>query len=77
MLRALTAVGDTLVATESPNPRAIPAADLARLAAPHFARVETVPDPTRRSRVARARGPDGAVLVTGSLYLLAALSLDG
>ncbi len=36
--------------------------------------------PTRRPRVARARelaGPAGAVLVTGSLYLLAALSLDG
>ena len=46
MLRALTAVGDTLVATSSPNPRAIPAEELARLAAPHFARVETAPDPT-------------------------------
>ena len=36
--------------------------------------------PTRPRRSPRARelaGPDGAVLVTGSLYLLAALSLDG
>ena len=78
MLRALTPLGDTLVATASPNPRAIPADELARIAAPHFARVEAVPDPA--SALARARtlaGPDGAVLVTGSLYLLAALSLDG
>ncbi len=78
MLRALTALGTTLVATGSPNPRALPAAELAALAERHFARVETVTDPV--SALARARalaGPDGAVLVTGSLYLLAALSLDG
>ena len=37
------------------------------------------PSPTRPRRLARARelaGPDGAVLVTGSLYLLAELSAD-
>ena len=69
------ALGDTLVATQSRNPRALPADELARLAEPHFARVEAVADPA--AAVARARalaGPDGAVLVTGSLYLLAALS---
>ena len=78
MLRALTAVGDTLIATGSPSPRAIPAEDLARLAAPHFARVETAPDPKTALELARSiSGPDGAVLVTGSLYLLTALSLDG
>ena len=77
MLRALTAVGDTLIATGSPSPRSIPAEDLARLAAPHFARVETAPDPKTALELARSiGGPDGAVLVTGSLYLLAALSLD-
>ena len=47
MLRALTAVGDTLVATRSGNPRALPAEELARLAAPHFSSVEAVPDPHR------------------------------
>jgi dihydrofolate synthase / folylpolyglutamate synthase len=76
MLRALTALGDSLVATQSPNRRAIPADELARLAAPHFADVESEPDP--QAALARARelaGPEGAVLVTGSLYLLAALSL--
>jgi dihydrofolate synthase/folylpolyglutamate synthase len=77
MLRALTALGRTLLATQSPNARALPAAELARLAEPHFERVETIPEPA--AAVARARelaGPDGAVLVTGSLYLLAALSVD-
>src|SRR5205085_2317819 len=74
MLRALTAVGTTLVATRSSNARALAAEELARLAAPHFSCVEAVSDPT--AAVDRARslaGPDGAVLVTGSLYLLADL----
>ena len=56
------------IATQSSNPRALPAAELAALA----------PTPSRSSRIPRealerARelaGPDGAVLVTGSLYLL-------
>jgi dihydrofolate synthase / folylpolyglutamate synthase len=74
MLRALTAVGSTFVATQSSNPRALPAEELARLAAPHFASVEAVSDPV--GAVTRARvlaGRDGAVLVTGSLYLLSDL----
>jgi dihydrofolate synthase/folylpolyglutamate synthase len=74
MLRALTAVGDTLVATQSSNPRALPADRLAGLAAAHFARVESVPDPHEAVRRARAEaGAAGAVLATGSLYLLADL----
>jgi dihydrofolate synthase/folylpolyglutamate synthase len=75
MLRALTPLGDTVVATTSGNARALPAEALAEVARPHFAHVESEPDPA--VAVARARslaGPDGAVLVTGSLYLLAALS---
>jgi dihydrofolate synthase/folylpolyglutamate synthase len=78
LLRALTPLGDTLVATTSGSARAVPAEELARIARPHFARVETEPDPA--VAVGRARslaGPDGAVLVTGSLYLLAALSERG
>ncbi len=77
MLRALTAVADTLVATRSENPRALAPEELARLAAPHFRHVEIEPVPA--AAVARARslaGPDGAVLVTGSLYLLSELSRD-
>jgi dihydrofolate synthase/folylpolyglutamate synthase len=77
MLRALAAIGDTLVATRAPNPRARPAEELARLAAPHFTRVESVSGPAAAlSRARELAGPDGAVLVTGSLYLLAALSSD-
>jgi dihydrofolate synthase/folylpolyglutamate synthase len=75
MLRALTAVGDALVATRSGNPRALPAEELARLAAPHFSSVEAVPNPHEALKRARAlAGPEGAVLVTGSLYLLSDLS---
>ena len=78
MLRALSVLGDTLIATASPNPRAVPAAELARLARPLFARVEAVADPAAaRQRARELAGAAGAVLVTGSLYLLAALSLDG
>jgi dihydrofolate synthase/folylpolyglutamate synthase len=78
MLRALAQVGDTLVATRSTNARAVPAGDLARLAEPHFGHVEAVDDPELARRRARElAGPDGAVLVTGSLYLLADLSPRG
>jgi dihydrofolate synthase/folylpolyglutamate synthase len=78
MLRALAQVGDTLVATRSTNIRAVPAGDLARLAEPHFGHVEAVDDPELARRRARElAGPDGAVLVTGSLYLLADLSGRG
>jgi dihydrofolate synthase/folylpolyglutamate synthase len=75
MLAALASAGDTLVATASRNPRALPVAELAALAAPHFARVEAVARPEAALVRARAlAGEDGAVLVTGSLYLLAELS---
>ena len=75
MLRALSAVGDTFVATRSANARALPAGELAALAAPYFAAVEAVDDPRAALAAAREReGHDGAILVTGSLYLLAELS---
>ena len=77
MLGGLSALGDTLVATTSSNPRALPAAALADIARRHFANVEAVEAPS--NAVARARtlaGRDGAVLVTGSLYLLADLSAE-
>jgi dihydrofolate synthase/folylpolyglutamate synthase len=74
MLRALTAVGKAFVATRSSNPRALPADELAALAAPHFPCVEAVSDPQAALEHARRlAGPAGAVLVTGSLYLLADL----
>ena len=55
MLRALTAVGDTLVATRSANARALPAEELACLAAAHFAHVEVEPVAVRRSSRVPAR----------------------
>jgi dihydrofolate synthase / folylpolyglutamate synthase len=74
MLRALSVVSQELVATESSSGRVLPAARLAELARGKFARVHVEPEPGRA--VARARGlagTEGAVLVTGSLYVLADL----
>jgi dihydrofolate synthase/folylpolyglutamate synthase len=74
MLAALAAVGDALVATRSSSSRALPARRLAELARGRFATIEVVDDAEDALEVARAlAGPDGAVLVTGSLYLLADL----
>jgi len=74
MLAALAAAGSRFVATASSNARALPAEELARLAAPHFAEVEAVADPHEALARARELGP---VLVTGSLYLLADLARNG
>jgi len=77
MLEALSVLGPTLVATESSNGRAVPAAELAALASAHFDRVEWVSEPVAaRARALDLAGPRGALLVTGSLYLLADLSGD-
>jgi dihydrofolate synthase/folylpolyglutamate synthase len=72
ILRRLSQAGRTLVATQSSNPRALPARELAGSAAPHFDRVEAVDDPV--NALARAHELGDAVLATGSLYLLADLS---
>ena len=75
MLAALSALGDTFVATESANSRALPAEELAAKAGRFFRRVEAEDDPARA--IAKARtlaGPEGALFVTGSLYLLADLA---
>jgi dihydrofolate synthase/folylpolyglutamate synthase len=75
MLAALSAIADRLVATRSAHPRARGAAELASLA--RFP-AEVVDDPFEALARARAlAGPDGAVLVTGSLYLLQDLSDAG
>jgi dihydrofolate synthase / folylpolyglutamate synthase len=71
MLELLGRRGRTLIATRSSNGRAVPEKELARRAEPYFERVFADPDP--ESAVERARGL-GAVLVTGSLYLLADLA---
>ncbi len=78
MLRTILPLCRELVLTSSHNPRALPPGTLqslaAQLAGPGGPSSEIVPDP--RTAVARARelaGPDGAVLVAGSLYLVADL----
>jgi dihydrofolate synthase/folylpolyglutamate synthase len=78
MLEALSVLGDSLVATESSNSRSLRAGELATRAEPYFSHVEAVSDPSEARRRALAlAGPGGAVLVTGSLYLLTELSGPG
>ena len=75
MLAAFSALGDHLVATTSPNDRALPASELARRAARFFRRVEAIDDPVEAlGRAREAAGEEGAVLVSGSLFLLASLA---
>jgi dihydrofolate synthase/folylpolyglutamate synthase len=78
MLRALLGKTAAAVFTSSLNPRALPPATLASLAeqlgGPPS---EIIRDP--RAAVARAQelaGPDGAVIATGSIYLVADLLAD-
>jgi dihydrofolate synthase/folylpolyglutamate synthase len=75
MLGALAPRCAAMVATTSANPRALPPATLASLAGQVGGPpTEIVADP--RAAVERARelaGPDGAVLATGSIYLIADL----
>jgi dihydrofolate synthase/folylpolyglutamate synthase len=75
MLEALSVLGRVLVATQSSNTRSLPAGELAIRAERYFDHVETVVDPAEARRRALAlAGPDGGVLVSGSLYLLSDLS---
>jgi dihydrofolate synthase/folylpolyglutamate synthase len=76
MLRALLPCCDALVVTVSHNPRALPPPTLQSLARQLGgpAESEIVRDP--RAALRRARelaGPEGAVLATGSIYLVADL----
>ena len=66
MARLLSGVCDVIVATQSTNPRVLPAAELAAVAGG-----EAEPDPVRaRERAIELAGSRGAVIVCGSLYLL-------
>ena len=62
---------DAFVATQSSNPRALPAHELADRARRYVSHVVAVEDPVAAVRRAHELGP--RVLVTGSLYLLADL----
>jgi dihydrofolate synthase/folylpolyglutamate synthase len=72
MLRILRGAGDTLVATRSSSARALPAAEVARIARRHFSHVEVIDEP--RAALRRAHELGEQVLVTGSLYLLGDLA---
>jgi dihydrofolate synthase/folylpolyglutamate synthase len=74
MVAALRGAAEAVVATRSSHPRAVPAEDLALLAIEEGLDARAVSDPAAALAAARAAaGPDGAVLVAGSLYLLADL----
>ncbi len=72
MLKELRRVASRLVATTSSSARALPAAELARIARPHFEHVEAVADPV--DALARGHELGEPVLVAGSLYLLGDLA---
>ena len=66
MARLLSGVCEVIVATQSTNPRVLPAAEVAAVAGG-----ESEPDPVRaRERAIELAGRRGAVIVCGSLYLL-------
>jgi dihydrofolate synthase / folylpolyglutamate synthase len=74
MLRALLPRCPRFVCTAAPSPRALSPATLASLVEQLGAQAEIVPAP--RAAVARAQelaGPEGAVIATGSIYLIAEL----
>jgi dihydrofolate synthase/folylpolyglutamate synthase len=73
MLADFAQLAPAMIATQSTNPRALSATDLAARAARHFRDVDTEPDP-RRALVRARESTRGGILVTGSLYLLADLS---
>jgi dihydrofolate synthase / folylpolyglutamate synthase len=75
MLAALSPLGERVIVTSSSNPRALAPEELGRHAEPFFPEIQEISDPVAALESARsAAGEDGAVLVTGSLYLLADLS---
>jgi dihydrofolate synthase/folylpolyglutamate synthase len=76
MLARFGRLGSRLVATSSDAARALPAAQLANRARPFFAEIEAVDSPQEARRRARSlAGPEGAVLVSGSLTLVGALAV--
>jgi dihydrofolate synthase/folylpolyglutamate synthase len=74
MVAALAGVADLVFATRSSHARAVGAVELAGLAGDVGVPAWAVEDPAEALTEARAAaGPDGVVLVAGSLYLLADL----
>ncbi|MDP9134409.1 MAG: Mur ligase family protein [Actinomycetota bacterium] len=78
MLRPLLPLADHLILTRCANPRALSPATLESLADQlHGPKSEILPEPLPALERARAlAGPQGAVLATGSIYLIADLVRD-
>ena len=71
MLATLRTAGRSFVATQAETDRSLPADALAAAAREFFAHVESVPDASSAlQRAHELAGPDGGVLVTGSLYVI-------
>ncbi|MDR0671462.1 MAG: bifunctional folylpolyglutamate synthase/dihydrofolate synthase [Oscillospiraceae bacterium] len=67
----IAARSDVFIATQYENPRALPAGEMARQAAPHCAHVEVYPDPDAAcARALALCGQEDLLLVCGSLYLI-------
>lgn len=72
MASSLAPVADLVVAAQARHPRAMAAAELAKLLAERGARAEASPTPREAlGHAIDAAGPKGLVLVTGSLFLAA------
>ena len=75
MLATLAPYASHMIATQSHNPRALNADTLAEHARRYVADVRVNPNPAAAlTEARRLAAADGAVLVTGSLYLLAELA---
>ncbi len=74
MMTSLAGAVGRVIATRSSHPRAVPSVDLAAIARALGRPAEAVDPPAAALTAAReAAGPDGVVVVAGSLYLLADL----
>lgn len=73
IVEALLPVADALICTEAPTSRSAPAAQLAKVAQVAGAEAEAQPDVARAvTRATELAGPEGVVVVTGSLYVVGA-----
>jgi dihydrofolate synthase / folylpolyglutamate synthase len=74
ILAALAPVAGAIIATQSSNPRSLPATDLAAAARAHASNVKAAPDPIIALNLARRFiGHEGLVVVAGSIFLVGEL----
>ncbi len=74
ILAALAPVVSTIIATQSANPRSLPAAELETFARPHAAQTKASADPILALNLARRFvGHGGLIVVAGSIFLVGEL----